>query len=148
MLAGAFRYKAVNPVPTPPTVATCRIFASVVDTILRVCSTTSPRTPPPVPRHSRRRFGSSSKTRSGEDHRTPIGSRSRWDHGGDVRAHWTAFCRPSWEREMDLQLSHHEILRYWAGTPNQHHQANRLYRSARRMASPPQRHGASQRSPL
>ena len=39
----------------------------------------------PVPRHSRRRFDSSSKTRNGEDHRTPIGSRSRWGHHGDVR---------------------------------------------------------------
>ena len=26
--------------------------------------------------------------------------------------HWTGLSRPSWEREMDLQLSHHEILRY------------------------------------
>ena len=34
--------------------------------------------------HSRRRFDSSSTTPSGEDHRTPIGSRSRWGHRGDV----------------------------------------------------------------
>ena len=40
---------------------------------------------PPVPLHSRRRSDSSSTTRSGEDHRTPIGSRSRWGHRGDVR---------------------------------------------------------------
>ena len=39
----------------------------------------------PVPRHSRRRFDFSSKTPSEEDHRTPIGSRSRWGHRGDVR---------------------------------------------------------------
>ena len=32
--------------------------------------------------------------------------------------HWTGLCEPSWEREMDLQLFRHEILRYWAGTPN------------------------------
>ena len=32
---------------------------------------------------------------------------------------------------MDLQLSRHEILRYWASTPNQHHQNNRLYRRMR-----------------
>ena len=32
---------------------------------------------------------------------------------------------------MDLQLSRHEILRYWAGTPNQHRQTNRLYRRMR-----------------
>ena len=28
---------------------------------------------------------------------------------------------------MDLQLFRHEILRYWAGTRNQHRQTNRLY---------------------
>ena len=28
---------------------------------------------------------------------------------------------------MGVQLSRHAILRYWAGTPNQHRQANRLY---------------------
>ena len=27
--------------------------------------------------------------------------------------HWTGLSRPSWELEMDLQLSRH-ILRYWA----------------------------------
>ena len=32
---------------------------------------------------------------------------------------------------MDLQRFCHEILRYWAGTPNQHHQTNRLYRQMR-----------------
>ena len=42
--------------------------------------------------------------------------------------HWTGLSGPSWEREMDLQLFRHEILRYWAGTPNQHRQTNRLYR--------------------
>ena len=45
--------------------------------------------------------------------------------------HWTGLSRPSWEREMDLQLFCHEILRHWAGTPNQHHQTNRLYRRMR-----------------
>ena len=34
--------------------------------------------------------------------------------------HWTGLSRPSWERRMDLQLFRHEILRYWAGTPNPH----------------------------
>ena len=38
---------------------------------------------------------------------------------------------PPWEREMDLQLSRHTILRYWAGTPNQHRQTNGLYRGVR-----------------
>ena len=32
---------------------------------------------------------------------------------------------------MDLQLSHQQILLYWAGTPNQHRQTNRLYRQMR-----------------
>ena len=32
---------------------------------------------------------------------------------------------------MDLQLFRHEILRYWAGSPNQHRQTNRLYRRMR-----------------
>ena len=35
---------------------------------------------------------------------------------------WTGLSGPSWDREMDLQLFRHEILRYWAGTPNQHRQ--------------------------
>ena len=32
---------------------------------------------------------------------------------------------------MDLQLSRTHILRYWAGTPDQHRQNNRLYRRIR-----------------
>ena len=32
---------------------------------------------------------------------------------------------------MDLQLSRHEILRYWAGTPNRHRHTNHLYRQIR-----------------
>ena len=32
---------------------------------------------------------------------------------------------------MDLHLFHHEILRYWAGTPNKHRQTSRLYRRMR-----------------
>ena len=32
---------------------------------------------------------------------------------------------------MDLQLSRQQILLYWAGTPNQHRQTNRLYRQMR-----------------
>ena len=42
--------------------------------------------------------------------------------------HWMGLSGPSWEREMDLQLFRHEILRYWAGNPNQTRQTNRLYR--------------------
>ena len=46
--------------------------------------------------------------------------------------HWTGLSRPSWEREMDLQLSRQQILLfYWAGTPNQHRQTNRLHRQMR-----------------
>ena len=45
--------------------------------------------------------------------------------------HWKGLSGPSWEREMVLQLFHHEVLRYWAGTPNQHRRTNRLYRRMR-----------------
>ena len=38
---------------------------------------------------------------------------------------------PSWEREMDLNLSRSLSLRYWAGTPDQHRQTNHLYRRMR-----------------
>ena len=80
---GAVRCNAANLVPTPTTKAICRsIYASRVDAIraqhlLQDIA--------PAPRHSRRHFDSTSTTRSGEDKRTPIGSRSRWGHRGDVR---------------------------------------------------------------
>jgi len=45
--------------------------------------------------------------------------------------HWKGLLRPSWEREMDLQHSRKQILLYWAGTPDQHRQTNRLYRRMR-----------------
>ena len=45
--------------------------------------------------------------------------------------HWTCLSGSSWEREKDLQLFRHKILRYWAGTPNQHRQTNRLCRRMR-----------------
>ena len=45
--------------------------------------------------------------------------------------HWTGLSRPSWEREMDLQLSRQQILLYWAVTPNQHRQTNCLHRQMR-----------------
>ena len=32
---------------------------------------------------------------------------------------------------MDLHLSRSHILRYWAGTPNQHRRTSRLYRRMR-----------------
>ena len=67
----------------------------------------------------------------GQGHRTRIGSRSRQGHHGDVRdaldgSSWTflgAGNRPPAFR--------HEILHYWAGTPNQHSQTNSLYRRMR-----------------
>ena len=47
------------------------------------------------------------------------------------KTHWAGLSEPSWEREMDLQLSRSYIMRYWAGTPDQHCQTNRLYRLMR-----------------
>ena len=45
--------------------------------------------------------------------------------------HWVGLSNPSWEPEMDLHLSRSHILRYWAGTPDQHRQTKRLYRLTR-----------------
>ena len=45
--------------------------------------------------------------------------------------HLVGLSEPSWEQEMDLYLSRSHILRYWAGTPDQHRQTNRLYRRMR-----------------
>ena len=56
------------------------------------------------------------------------------------KTHWSGLSEPSTEREMDLHLSRPHILRYWAGTPDQHRQTNRLYRecgSGRQSASSP-----------
>ena len=36
------------------------------------------------------------------------------------KTHWVGRSEPSWERETDLHLSRFHILRYWAGTPDQH----------------------------
>ena len=49
-----------------------------------MCSTTFPRNPS-VPRHSKRRFGSPPTTRSGEDHRPPVGPGARWSHRGAIQ---------------------------------------------------------------
>ena len=88
--------------------------------------------------------------------------------------HWTELSRPSWDRDMNLQLSRHEIFcaagparqistakpTCTAGCELVLHKGNFLeyrrafpgvrlrLRSARRLASPLQRHGASQRNPL
>ena len=52
--------------------------------------------------------------------------------GGDIvvlyKTHWARLSEPSWERKMDLHPFRSHILRYWAGTPDQHRQTNRLYR--------------------
>ena len=42
------------------------------------------------------------------------------------KTHWVGLSESSWEREMDLYLCRTRILRYWAGTPDQHRQSNRL----------------------
>ena len=47
------------------------------------------------------------------------------------KTHWAGLSEPFWEREMDLHLSRSHILRYWAGTPGQDGQTNRLYRRMR-----------------
>ena len=47
------------------------------------------------------------------------------------KTHWAGLSEPSWKREMNLHLSRSLILRYWAGTPDQHRQTNRLYRRKR-----------------
>ena len=47
------------------------------------------------------------------------------------KTHWVGLSEPSWEREMDLKLSRTHIVRYWAGTPDQQCQTNRLYRRMR-----------------
>ena len=55
---------------------------------------------------------------------------------GDViavpyKTRWVGLSEPSWEREMDFHLFRSHILRYWAGSPDQHRQTNRLYRRMR-----------------
>ena len=45
--------------------------------------------------------------------------------------HWKGFLRPSCQREADLSHARQHILEYWAGTPLQLRQANRVYRSMR-----------------
>ena len=47
------------------------------------------------------------------------------------KMHWVGLSEPSWVRELDFHLSRSHILRYWAGTPDQHRQTNRLYRRMR-----------------
>ena len=86
---------------------------------------------PSVPCYSRRRFGSPPTTSGGEDQRPPVGPGTRWNHRVLYKTRWVGLTEPSWEREMDLHLSRTHILRYWAGSPDQHRQTNRLYRRMR-----------------
>ena len=36
------------------------------------------------------------------------------------KMHLAGLSEPYWGREMDIHLSRSDILRYWAGTPDQH----------------------------
>ena len=67
-----------------------------------------------------------------------MGHQSVRDRGGIISVmyemHWKGLLRPSWEREMVLQHSRHQVLLYWAGTPNEHRRTNRLYRNMRTRA--------------
>ena len=47
------------------------------------------------------------------------------------KTHWMALSEPSSERGMDLQHSRNHNVRYWAGTPDQPRQTNRLCRRMR-----------------
>ena len=47
------------------------------------------------------------------------------------KTHWVGLSEPFWDRKMDLHLSRPHILRYWARTPDQHRQTNRLFRRMR-----------------
>ena len=84
---------------------------------------------PSVSRHPRRCFDSFTASRGGKDFRTPVRPRTRWCYCGTIQD--ALGGTPSWERDMDLHLSRSHILRYWAGTPDQHRQTNRLYRRMR-----------------
>ena len=118
--------------PTPANVATYR---SICQQGCAICAQQLLQEIPPVPRHSRRRLdsslktpSSSLKTRSGEDHRTPIGSRSRWGHRDDVRDAFDGTLSAVRGAGNGSPAHCQESLRCWAGTPQQHHQTNRLYR--------------------
>ena len=114
MLACAFGCNTAGPVPTPTTVATCRSSGQRATTF----SKKSP------PYHGTQDDVSIPLQRLEVDKIT--GHQSVRGRGGVIavmhETDWTELSRPSWEREMDLQLSRHEILRYLAGTPNQHRQ--------------------------
>ena len=69
-----------------------------------MCSTTFPRDST-VRRHLRRPFRYPSRTRSGEDHRPPVGPAARWSHPGDVQDALEKTLRTIVGVEVDLQLS-------------------------------------------
>ena len=45
--------------------------------------------------------------------------------------HWDSLLRPTWERELDLQVFRHHILSYWAAGPAQHQPHTRQYQQLR-----------------
>ena len=47
------------------------------------------------------------------------------------KTHRAGLSEPFGEREMDLHLTRPHILRFWAGTPDQHRHTNRLYHRMR-----------------
>ena len=93
---------------------------------------------PPISRDPRRRVGAPPAARGGKDQRH--GDQSLRGRGGVIavmcKTHWTGLFRPSWEREMDLQLLRQQILLSWPGIPNKHRQTSRLYRQLRIGAAP------------
>ena len=107
--------------PTPTAAVTCPIPTGGAD---EVRAQPFFQEIPSVPRHSTRRFGSPPTT--GRGHQSVRG------RGGVIavlyKAHWAGLSEPSLKREMNLQLSRTHILRYWAGTPDQHRQTNRICR--------------------
>lgn len=47
------------------------------------------------------------------------------------KTHQRSLLRPSWEREISLQHSRHQIIRHWAGESDKHRQNNSLSRRMR-----------------
>ena len=84
-----------------------------------------------MPRHLRRRFGSPLTTKVEKI----TGHQSVRGRGGVIavlyKTHWVGLSEPSWERETDLQLPRTHVLRFGAGTPDQHRQNKRLYHRMR-----------------
>ena len=118
MLTGAFRYNAASLVPTPTTKAACQSIlpAGLTQYVLNNFSKNRP------PYHVTQDDVSTPLQRLEVEKIT--GHQLVRGRGGVIavmyETHWMGLSGPSREREIDLQLFHREILRYWAGTPNQH----------------------------